>query len=162
MTARVFGVSRSANSRTDFASQRDAAPIHRKRLALGDESTASSHHCSTSDGNARPVVGEGGRPVRLASLFKPQPQRAGKARPASPARAASTPASSASNLVWNAISSMAPMILPIWFDELAIAPIASIACLTTIAPFLALLSALATSTAACLAPSADFFSVAVI
>ena len=54
-----------------------------------------------------------------------------KPRPASPARAASTPAFSASRLVWNAISSITPMIWLICCDDLAIASIASTASRTT-------------------------------
>jgi hypothetical protein len=45
-------------------------------------------------------------------------------RLASPARAASTLALSARTLVWNAISSMTPMMLVIWFDVASISPIA--------------------------------------
>ena len=85
-----------------------------------------------------------------------------KPLPASPARAASTPALSANKLVWKAISSITPMMRPICSEDLEIASIASTACLTTTAPFLASSSALATTSLACFAPSADFFSVAVI
>ena len=47
-----------------------------------------------------------------------------KPRPASPARAASTPAFSASRLVWKAISSITPMMLAICLDEVSIPSIA--------------------------------------
>ena len=54
-----------------------------------------------------------------------------KPRPASPARAASTPAFSASRLVWNAISSITPMMLEICLDEASIPLIAVTASFTT-------------------------------
>ena len=54
-----------------------------------------------------------------------------KPLPCSPARAASTPAFSASRFVWKAISSMTPMIWVIFCDELSISPMATMACLTT-------------------------------
>ena len=56
-----------------------------------------------------------------------------KPLPASPARAASTPAFRASRLVWKAISSITPMMLVISFDDFSIAPMALIA-LPTISP----------------------------
>ena len=70
-----------------------------------------------------------------------------KPRPESPARAASTPALSASRLVWNAISSITPMIWPILLEESAMASIASTALRTTTAPFLASESAVAATSA---------------
>ena len=48
-----------------------------------------------------------------------------KPRPASPARAASTPAFSASRLVWKAISSITPMIWLICFEDFSIPAIAA-------------------------------------
>ncbi len=56
-----------------------------------------------------------------------------KPLPASPARAASTPAFSASRLVWKAISSMTPMMLLISREDFSIWPMASTA-LRTILP----------------------------
>ena len=70
-----------------------------------------------------------------------------KPRPASPARAASTPALSASRLVWNAISSMTPMIWPICFDDLSIRSSPPIASRTTSPLFSASTLALATTVA---------------
>lgn len=49
----------------------------------------------------------------------------------SPARAASTPAFSARRLVWNAMSSITPMMLDIWRDDPSIFSIASTALATT-------------------------------
>ena len=56
-----------------------------------------------------------------------------KPRPASPARAASTPAFSASRLVWKAISSITPMIWLICWAEFSISLMAATASRTTIA-----------------------------
>ena len=57
-----------------------------------------------------------------------------KPLPASPARAASTDALSASKLVWKAMSSIMPMILEILPDELVIFSIASVASAITCPP----------------------------
>ena len=54
-----------------------------------------------------------------------------KPRPASPARAASTPAFSASRLVWKAMSSITSMMRVIWTEESSIRPIAETASRTT-------------------------------
>ena len=54
-----------------------------------------------------------------------------KPRPASPARAASTPAFSASRLVWKAISSITPMIWLICWADFSISPMAATASRTT-------------------------------
>ena len=62
-------------------------------------------------------------PVSLASSFTSDATPA-KPLPASPARAASTAAFSASRLVWKAISSMTRMILEISSEECLIASIA--------------------------------------
>ena len=71
-----------------------------------------------------------------------------KPRPASPARAASTPAFRASRLVWKAISSMTPMIWPMRDDDSVIADIASTALPTTSALCLASSSASLTTSRA--------------
>jgi hypothetical protein len=83
-------------------------------------------------------------------------------RPASPARAASTPALSASRLVWNAMSSMTPMIFEIWSDEAEISPMAETASCTTLPEFSACARASATTALAPLAPSAAELTAAVI
>ena len=84
-----------------------------------------------------------------------------KPRPASPARAASTPAFSASRLVWNAISSMTPMIWLISADDLR-----SVHRADRLAHHLAAVLGVVASggrpSRACLAPSAVFRTVAVI
>ncbi len=54
-----------------------------------------------------------------------------KPRPASPARAASTPAFNARRLVWKAISSITPMMAPIWLEDCSMAVMAATASLTT-------------------------------
>jgi hypothetical protein len=54
-----------------------------------------------------------------------------KPRPASPARAASTPAFRARRLVWKAISSITPMIWVIWPELCSISPMAATASRTT-------------------------------
>ncbi|MNS80470.1 hypothetical protein D3C72_1141500 [compost metagenome] len=54
-----------------------------------------------------------------------------KPRPLSPARAASTPAFRASRLVWKAISSMTPMMSPIWFEVWRMPSMAATAWRTT-------------------------------
>ncbi len=105
----------------------------------------------------RPLISLAASAERCASARTSEATTA-KPLPASPARAASTPALRASRLVWNAISSITPMIWPICSEDSAIASIASTACLTTTAPFLASSSAFATTSAACFAPSADFFT----
>ena len=58
-----------------------------------------------------------------------------KPLPASPARAASTPAFSASRLVWKAISSIIPMMLPIFREDSSMASIAETASRTTAPDF---------------------------
>ncbi len=85
-----------------------------------------------------------------------------KPRPASPARAASTPAFRASRLVWNAISSITPMIWPIWLDEVSIAAIAVTACFTIAPECSASMRAWRTTSLACPAPPAVRVTVAVI
>ncbi len=77
-----------------------------------------------------------------------------KPRPASPARAASTPALSASRLVWKAISSITPMIWLICCAERWISPIAATASRTTAPPCSASLMAVATMARVALAPCA--------
>ena len=85
-----------------------------------------------------------------------------KPRPASPARAASTPAFSASRLVWKAISSITPMIWLICRDEASIALIALTARSTT-APLCSASSLVAVTTwLAWAAPSDVARTVAVI
>ena len=85
-----------------------------------------------------------------------------KPRPASPARAASTPALRARRLVWKAISSITPMMWVICCADLAMPSIAVTASRTTYAPFLASPSAAATTSRACEAASAALLTVWVI
>src|SRR5262245_40074817 len=85
-----------------------------------------------------------------------------KPRPASPARAASTAALSASRLVCRAISSITPMMSEILREELSIWPIASTALATTSPPRLATSRALSADRLACCAFTALFFTVAAI
>ena len=85
-----------------------------------------------------------------------------KPRPASPARAASTAALSASRLVCRAISSITPMMSEILREELSIWPMASTALATTSPPRLATSRALAADWLACCAFSAFFFTVTAI
>ena len=85
-----------------------------------------------------------------------------KPRPASPARAASTAALSASRLVWRAISSITPMMSEILRDESSILAIASTALATTWPPRSATSRVVPADELACLAFSAFFFTVAEI
>src|SRR4051812_36844923 len=85
-----------------------------------------------------------------------------KPLPASPARAASTPAFSAKRFVWKAISSMTPMIWEISWADFSIAPIATTASCTTLPEASASALAAITTSLACLAPSAVLRTVAVI
>ena len=77
-----------------------------------------------------------------------------KPRPTSPARAASTPAFSAKRLVWKAISSITPMIWPIWRDDSSMWVTDSIARATTSPDRSTWVFASATVRRAWLAPSA--------
>ena len=74
------------------------------------------------------LLGRVGRALRERAHFGRHDREASAGFPA---RAASTPALSASKLVWNAISSITPMIWPICLDELLDSLIASIASRTT-------------------------------
>ena len=85
-----------------------------------------------------------------------------KPRPASPARAASTAALSASRLVWRAISSMTPMMSEILREESSIFAIASTALATTWPPRSATSRVVMADWLACWAFSAFFFTVAEI
>ena len=80
-----------------------------------------------------------------------------KPRPASPARAASTPAFRASRLVWKAISSITPMIWLISVDDFSIWPMAAMARCTTSPDASASLRAEATACAACWEPDGRAF-----
>ena len=71
------------------------------------------------------------RPARLRTSVA----TTAKPRPCSPARAASTAAFSASRLVWNAISSMTPMMSAIFLLAALMPPMAVIAEFTTAPPF---------------------------
>src|ERR1019366_7844159 len=87
------------------------------------------------------VAGIGGRSLislaaceeRCARLRTSEATTA-KPRPASPARAASTAALSASRLVWPAISSITPMMSAILPEDSSIRDIAATACVTTWPP----------------------------
>ena len=85
-----------------------------------------------------------------------------KPRPASPARAASTPAFSARRLVWKAISSITPMIWLICWAEFSISLIAATASRTTTPERSASARAEPTASRAWPAPSAVLRTVAVI
>ena len=85
-----------------------------------------------------------------------------KPRPASPARAASTAALSASRLVWRAISSITPMMSEILREESSICAMAATALATTWPPRSATSRALPADWLACWAFSAFFFTVAEI
>jgi hypothetical protein len=101
------------------------------------------------------------RADRLQRLARGSDATTAKPLPASPARAASTPAFRASRLVWKAISSMTPMIWVIWRDEASISPMAATAWLTTSPDFSASPRAAATMPDALLALSAAPFTVVV-
>ena len=77
-----------------------------------------------------------------------------KPRPASPARAASTPAFSASRLVWKAMSSITRILRAISPDDPSIAFIACVASTTTAPPCRAPSLAACTARSACAVPSA--------
>ena len=85
-----------------------------------------------------------------------------KPRPASPARAASTAALSASRLVWRAISSITPMMSEILRDDSSIFAIAPTALATTSPPRSATSRVVGRRRFACWAFSAFFFTVAEI
>ena len=157
-----------------------AVDCSRAPTAMSDTAALISATCVAMRSSERPVSATSSTPTPtwaleseispLISLAAPAERCASartsdattaKPRPASPARAASTPALSASRLVWKAISSMTPMIWPICCDDLAMALIASTAWRTTAALFLASSSAAATTWRACCVPSADFFTAAV-
>ena len=92
----------------------------------------------------RSLISRAASALRLARLRTSDATTA-KPRPCSPARAASTDAFNASRLVWNAISSMTPTISAIFFDDVLICCIASIASLTTSPPRSAVCRALPAS-----------------
>ena len=71
---------------------------------------------SDDDLEISPLISRAASAERCASARTSMATTA-KPRPASPARAASTPALRASRLVWNAISSITPMICEICCEE---------------------------------------------
>ena len=116
---------------------------------------------SVLEAEIRPLISLAAPAERCASARTSEATTA-KPRPASPARAASTPAFKARRLVWNAISSITPMIWPIWPTTSRSRPSPRPRWRTTSPLFLASPRASDTTMRACLAPSVVFLTVAVI
>ena len=83
-----------------------------------------------AESEIRPAISRAASEERCASARTSEATTA-KPRPASPARAASTPAFSARRLVWNEISSITEVMREILFELSEISPIACTASRTT-------------------------------